>query len=151
MKNTTTATIRDAFAKSERTLATERVSLGRDINLSTIATLLIQNVGRFAESYASDFVISWDVVRDIVRNAEPGTSYIEVFAIRRSGVDGNNYLMSNLRNTFNKFTGFSRPEDKYRKILALGIELPLDGGIEMVLKDITDDCYKLNKEDCDAD
>ena len=139
MKNTTTATIRDAFAKSERTLATERASLGRDINLSTIATLLIQNVGRFAESYASDFVISWDVVRDIVKNA-----------IRRSGVDGNNYLMSNLRNTFNKFTGFSRPEDKYRKILALGIELPIDGGIEVVLKDITDDCYKLNKEDYDA-
>ena len=50
----------------------------------------------------------------------------------------------------NKFTGFSRPEDKYRKILALGIELPIDGGIEVVLKDITDDCYKLNKEDYDA-
>lgn len=150
MKNTTTATIRDAFAKSDRTLATERVSLGRDINLSTIATLLIQNVGRFAESYASDFVISWDVVRDIVKNAEPGTSCIEVFAIRRSGVDGNNYLMSNLRNTCNRFTGFARPEAKYRKILALGIELPIDGGIEVVLKDITDNCYKLNEEDYDV-
>lgn len=150
MENTTTSTIREAFARSKKTLGTERCSVDRSINLSDIATLLIQNVGRFAERYASDFLISWDAVKDIIKNAEPGTTYIEVFAIRRCGVDGNSYLMSNLRNTLDRFTGFARPENHYRKILAVEIKLPVDGGIEVTLKDITDDCYKLSKEDFDA-
>ena len=74
----TTATIREAFERSSRTLATEHSSVSQDVNLSTIATMLIQSVGRFAESYASDFIISWDTVRDIIKNAEPGTTHIEV-------------------------------------------------------------------------
>ena len=50
------------FERSNRTLCTETGTLD-NLNLSSIATRLIQEVGRFGESYASEFIISWDAVR----------------------------------------------------------------------------------------
>ena len=50
------------FEHSQRTLCTETGTLD-NLNLSSIATRLIQDVGRFCERFASNFIISWDAVR----------------------------------------------------------------------------------------
>ena len=50
------------FEQCERILCTETGTLD-NLNLSNIITRLIQDVGRFCERFASDFIISWDMVR----------------------------------------------------------------------------------------
>lgn len=59
-----------------------------EINTSSILTKLIQEAGRWCESYASDLFIRWGVIQKGLENAtvEPGKY---VFAFRESGVDGN--------------------------------------------------------------
>ena len=50
------------FERCSRVLCTESGTLD-NLNMSSISTRLIQDVGRFCERYASDFLISWDAVR----------------------------------------------------------------------------------------
>lgn len=59
-----------------------------EINTSSILTKLIQEAGRWCESYASDLFIRWGEIQKGLETAtvEPGK---HVFAFRESGVDGN--------------------------------------------------------------
>lgn len=63
----TPSIIQRAFDGSKRVLGQESGTL-ENLNVSDIATRLIQEVGRFCERYASDFIIGWDAVR---RHLEP--------------------------------------------------------------------------------
>ena len=140
------------FERSNRTLCTETGTLD-NLNLSSIATRLRQEVGRFCESYASDFIISWDAVRKQLEPRpipEPYRS-LELFAIRRAGVDHNSFFMSHLRN--DSRGGYFCCEYVYRKVLALGIEiLPTEysGGrprVTCTLKELTDGIWRVEQAD----
>lgn len=140
------------FEQSDRTLCTETGTLD-NLNLSGISTRLIQDVGRFCERYASDFIISWDAVRKQLEPrpiTEPYRS-VELFAIRRAGVDHNSFFMSHLKN--DSRGGFFCCERIYRKVLALGIEiLPAEypGGrprATCTLKDLTDESWRVEAGD----
>jgi len=98
MKPTPQIIIRN-FDNAKRILCQESGSL-ENINMSSIATRLIQDVGRFCERFASDFVISWDIVREHLEPRPIDNPYraVVVFGIRRSGVDHNTFFMSRLRN-----------------------------------------------------
>ena len=58
-----------------------------EINYSSILTRLIQEAGRWCESYASDLFVQWKYVID--QKLDNGTLYTDtfVFAFRDSGVD----------------------------------------------------------------
>lgn len=140
--------IHDAFAKSNTILSTSQGDISY-INVSDIATILIQNVGRFCESYASDFLITWETVQSLINNKQlavqdltdkESTQDIIIFAIRKRGVDGNGYLINNLEN-YADTPG--RITEYYRKILALEIKRyknqidPRTISVACTLKDIT--------------
>lgn len=90
-----------------------------NINLSSIATTLIQETGRWCESYASDFIITWDAVRDAVtkhlQTPEILSADVFTFGIRRNGVDHNEYIASRLYN------GIDFNTETYRKVYAVQI------------------------------
>ena len=87
------------FERCSCVLCTESGTLD-NLNMSSISTRLIQDVGRFCERYASDFIVSWDAVRKQLEPRHIAEPYhaVELFAIRRSGVDHNSFFMSRLRN-----------------------------------------------------
>jgi len=124
-----------------------------DINMSSIATRLIQDVGRFCERFASDFLKSWDTVRKHLELRPIDRPYwaVEVFGIRRSGVDHNVFFMSRLRN--HNRHGFFFCEHVYRKVLALDIQItPSDypgdrPRVVCTLKDLTDELWRIEPED----
>lgn len=124
-----------------------------NLNVSHIATRLIQEVGRFCERYASDFLISWDTVREHLepRPIEEPYRAVEVFGIRRSGVDHNSFFMSHLRN--DSRNGFFCCEYVYRKVLALEIAIHPGnyyGGCSTAtctLKDLTDELWRVEPGD----
>jgi hypothetical protein len=99
MMHTTPQILVRNFERCSRVLCTESGTLD-NLNMSTIATRLIQDVGRFCERYASDFLISWDAVRKQLepRHITEPCHAVELFALRRSGVDHNSFFMSRLRN-----------------------------------------------------
>ena len=58
-----------------------------EINTSSILTKLIQDAGRFCESYASDLFVQWDY--EVERRLKDGSirTTTQVFAMRENGVD----------------------------------------------------------------
>ena len=76
-------------------------SISSRINLSTIASHLIKTAGLCCERYASDFLITWDEVKEAIETyasditkGEP--TYI-AFGFRKNGVDSNSYIVSRLQ------------------------------------------------------
>lgn len=83
-----------------------------DINYSSILTRLIQEAGRWCESYASDLFIDWEVIVEHLKEQDyTGGKYL--FGFRQCGVDGNSFVLSRLNN------GESR--EIYRAIWLLNI------------------------------
>ncbi len=117
------------------------------------ATRLSQDVGRFCERFASDLIISWDIVREHLEPRPIDKPYrtVEIFGIRRSGVDHNTFFMSHLRNEGRE--RFFCCERVYRKVLALDIQItPADypGGrprVVCTLKDLTDELWEIKPGD----
>ena len=72
------------------------------INLSDIASLLIHEAGRWCKRYASDFIITWDDVREKMNNHVNTLEYVDtdyiVFGFRKNGVDSNHYLENHINN-----------------------------------------------------
>ena len=93
------------------------------INTSSIATFLIQNVGRFCERYASDFLITWNSLTEYID--EPLTTNDDckffTFAIRKHGVDGNEFLMARINEWYNRYELY-RVQKFYRHIYVVKIE-----------------------------
>ncbi len=150
--NSTPSIITRTFDHSKRTICEECAQLG-EINMSSISTRIIQDVGRFCESYASDFLIGWDAVRKHLEPRPIDEPYraIELFAIRRNGVDHDNFFMSRLRDEGRK--GFFCCERTYRRVLALDIRIePSDypGGrprVTCTLKNLTDEPWRMELGD----
>lgn len=88
-----------------------------NINLSDLYTFLIQEVGRFCEHYASDFLITYDSLTRVIENPNPNmkTTY-RFIGIRQSGVDDIAYVLSRFtQDNPNVLTHY------YRKLYALRI------------------------------
>ena len=140
------------FEQCERILCTETGTLD-NLNLSNIITRLIHDVGRFCERFASDFIISWDMVRKQLEPRPVTEPYytVEIFGIRRAGVDHNNFFLSHLRN--DSRGRYFCCENVYRKVLALGIEiLPAESPercprVTCTLKDLTDELWRVEPGD----
>lgn len=161
-KHDTPATVRRAFDKTGDTVMTETGS-PENVNMSDIFTRIIQDVGRFAERYASDALYTIRTVDGLCKSAwtsrEP-VDEIFVFGIRASGVDGNAYFMSRLFDTRSDFVEYVHPEQVYRRVLALRVRigmLPLfDGGTELhprvicELKDLTHSFLRIDPADLDG-
>lgn len=75
------------------------------INVSAIASILIENAGRWCKHYASDVIISWDEVREKlskhVKTLDVLETDIITFAFRQSGVDSNHYLLNRIEDGTN--------------------------------------------------
>ena len=92
-----------------------------EINYSSILTRLIQEAGRWCESYASDLFVQWKYSID--QKLDNGTLYTDtfVFAFRDSGVDSEEWY-ENHKNEHNY----------YRAIWFLDVETN-EGKIKMTL------------------
>ena len=91
--------------------------LAANINVSSIATKLIQEAGRWCTSFASDFLVQWI---PIANGLEDGTlrSKRKIFGFRESGVDHEGFLL-------NRYTTYSDSVTAayyYRSIWRLDID-----------------------------
>ena len=112
-----------AFNDTPDTILTEKHSERSMLNLSSISTFLIQNVGRFCERFASDFLIDWAAIEstiDIITEAPVGAYKIIAFGIRRDGVDSNTFITCRIME--NKQKAYSIIDAYYRAIYAVKIE-----------------------------
>ena len=65
-----------------------------DVNYSGILSQLIQEAGRYCESFASDLFIDWESVRDYIEEAEDEDAHTFLFGFRQRGVDGASFIFS---------------------------------------------------------
>ncbi len=101
----------------ESCLFTESTADNTSINVSAIASFLINEAGRWCEGYSSDFLFTWDEVRKAIDSHIAGTNSdkdIFVFGFRRYGVDHDNYV-------FNRMRQFADVDEYYRKIYAVQV------------------------------
>ena len=130
------------------------------INISSIQSRIINEVGRFAESFASDALYELETISDLLSEhmIEPGEDCIIPFGIRRTGVDGTRFLMQRLISDCRYPTsGYLHPERCYRKILGVRIKigvppesvlgLPFKARASVELKDLTDAFVKTSDAD----
>ena len=162
----TPLTIRKAFDSQPDILYTETGRLSKkpdNINLSSIADAIIRDVGRFTERYAGDFLYNWKWVENLTsaHPVEPMEDSIIPFGIRRNGVDNTGFLMSRLNNEcLDRFSNYLSIQKEYRRILAVRITVQFDPKItvwtpdnnadtQVTLKDLTDQLYRMEKQDID--
>lgn len=72
-----------------------------DINYSSILTALIQSAGRYCQDYASDLFIDWSAIAKRLENNDDRYTdgvYEYLFGIRKSGVDGITFILSQANN-----------------------------------------------------
>lgn len=129
----------------------EEKSTPGNVNLSSIATCLIQNVGRFAEHYASDFLITWKHVEALCQKHDiaPEEDSVIFFGIRKSGVDHTAYLISRLKNWYGPYNPYPNPDGTYRKCFA--VHITAESGylpeISVKLYDITERLARIEESD----
>lgn len=95
-----------------------------DINYSSILTALIQSAGRYCQNYASDLFIDWFAIAKRLENSDDRYTdgvYEYLFGIRKSGVDGINYILSQANN--NDIGYFSQ---YYSEIFKLTVTIDAD-------------------------
>lgn len=111
-----------AYNRVDDIIYSERVSDGLYIPAPTIAGILIQNVGRFCESHAADFLIDWDRITKIIKEKEndpnPSISYVAL-GIRELGIDGNEFLITRINEAKDPY---EFTQNYYRKIFIVAIE-----------------------------
>lgn len=142
-------TIRIAF---DRTKATDKATgYISNINLSSIASTLIQECGRWTDHYASDFLITWRDIQDITDGsvtADPGYDRIFIFAIRANGVDHDTFFASNVTKRLTKFQPYLDISD-YRRVYGVRITVGEDGRCTGELKNLTHAFTSLCEDDED--
>lgn len=146
----TYATIRTAFNRSSE-LVYEYGDMG-DINISSILTKAIQDVGRFSENWSSDVVYAMDMLRDLSQEKKkPEEEYDEVFVfgIRKDGVDCRTALMHRLLESRDPgpFNGFVHADRAYRRVLAVRVRLHADGRADFSLRDISNGFSRIDPVD----
>lgn len=142
-----------AYGRVEEIVDEAKLDIGSDPdtlerNISStmtgIHTLLIQETGRYVESYASDLLVSIEELDTALKLAglkkikDPGYKHkaIYAFALRESGVDHVDYVTSQMKNYRHNPSNF---DYYYRKIYAIGIETVDDNGfpaIKIEMKEI---------------
>lgn len=138
----------DIFNRSDKILASSFAFIHSSpaidsINTSDIASELIIAAGRWCENYASDVLIDWDRVRDAIKHCDETSdpySVTMVFGFRRSGVDHDAYVFSNMK----KYDTGLNIDHYYAKIYAVNVSMSIteDGckRLDVVLKDIKQTC-----------
>ena len=87
-----------------------------EINTSGILSRLIQEAGRFCESFASDLFIDWkEIEKKIDCNDALFLTYL--FGFRQNGVDHNSFILSRYNGG-----GYAFPEKEYRSMWRLDIK-----------------------------
>lgn len=113
--------IEKAFNKIKEPIFKETVSDGNYIPASTIAGILIENVGRFCEKHAADFLLDWGRIEKTIENfadiQEETAKYIAI-GIRELGVDSNDLIHTRLSDTTNPY---ETAQHYYRKIFIVEI------------------------------
>lgn len=97
------------------------------INLSSIASKLINEAGRWCDRYASDFIIDWDHVRRSIAYAlsddnndslkSNGFRETVLFGIRDSGIDHNSFVYSKMSDQHTVIN------DYYSRVYAVDIKI----------------------------
>lgn len=141
----TPKTVRQAFERAAVLYYADGKPDG--INLSSIATKLIQDAGRFCERFASDLLIDWKDIEKLVQTAAEPDDSIIVVALRRHGVDHTEYFMHQLAESQSFPWGYVMPENKYRRIFGVQVVALGDGYVKVILKDITDQFTCIDPED----
>lgn len=155
MRGRTYATIRAAFNCSKE-LDYENGRPG-NCNISSILTKIVQDVGRFSESYSSDALYGMRHLQDLAGQSyhvEPGRNFDEIFlfGIRQSGVDHGDYVMQTLAKNGDAWSGYVYPERNYRRILAVRARARYDEAyhadeVDFSLRDITHGFHRLDPAD----
>ena len=135
------------FEQCERILCTETGTLD-NLNLSNIITRLIQDVGRFCERFASDFIISWDMVRKQLEPRPVTEPYytVEIFKSLVIKLVVLFFLSHFINDSGGVYFWF---DIVYLMVLALGIEiLPAESPercprVTCTLKDLTDELWRV--------
>lgn len=142
-----------------------------EINASTIQTVLIQTVGRFCESFASDLICTLSDLQPFICNkyvtcsevntCENPEEWVIGVGIRDSGVDHNEFIISSLKESRRPhFSGkdalskaYVSVSQTYRKLLAVYISECETGSEEkyvalnIYVVDITNDCSVIDPAD----
>lgn len=112
-------------------------------NTSSIVTKLIQEVGRLVDSYASDFIYTWNSIDNLIHSSDwllgsikrNESNYFPI-GLKASGVDGGTNILANILD-YNQYY--------YRKIFLLKIDVTgkpneilnsFDGEIEIQLLEV---------------
>jgi hypothetical protein len=142
---------KEAFDNSNIVLNHTECSLtdAETVNVSDIATKLIQTAGRFCKHYASDFLISWEDVttalkshdfKEALQNKDIDGLYV-TFGFRESGVDHSAWI----QNQHSQYQiGYC--EQYYREIYTVGIFINETNGyirLNVVLKDVKESLMAL--------
>lgn len=152
--NQTYDTFRQAF-RNAKTLASEESSADM-LSAPECLTGLIQNVGRFAESYASDLLYDLKPIWYLMQGVLPekkGMDEIYVFGIRKNGVSNGPQVMATLMEGVGPYQPYLLPYMRYRKILALKVMVYQNHGewrINIKFADITDSLVRPEESDLDA-
>jgi hypothetical protein len=111
------------------------------INLASIYSKLIQEVGRFVEQYASDALYTIDSINKLINDSgETSTDMYYVFALRQCGVDGELSLLNNFTERGSSYTSVY-----YRKVYVVKV-FKQEDNITCSLKEIGDSLeYWYNK------
>lgn len=126
-----------------------------NINMSDVYTRLIQDAGRFAESYASDLLYDIDAMRDLLSalpedddfDGRDRLDYYIAVGIRESGVDGNQFVMSRLeQSAAASFGHYANPRAAYRKLLCVHVTFTKDH-VAAKLVDVTDHVLSIEQAD----
>lgn len=130
------------------------------INITSITTRIIQEAGRYVNSWASDALYGLDHIRELCENEYPLQEDIDeifVFGLRRNGVDHGNYVMHEMSKDLNPFNPYLRAQPYYRKVLAVRVTISAnrnENGVPLSkprvtceLKDLTDAFLRLNDAD----
>lgn len=159
MKEYESFTLKNAVkcAQNDKLATTRNIPLSQ-INMSDIYSHLITETGRFAERYASDLLYNINAIEqflcsDRFSHIDPSNpqkkEYQAIFpvAIRKSGVDGLNFMLSRLKNTRQNAYNYVHVEHAYRKILAVEFIIAYDGRTDANLYDITNHIRKIDERD----
>lgn len=111
----------EAQGNLEEVLITYGFMYKWNINVSSILTTLIKEVGRLCDNYASDLFISWEEIQKKLDNGTLRGNERYIFAIRNSGVDHAAWYENHKDET-----------NYYRAVWFLDVETT-DGKIKMTL------------------
>jgi hypothetical protein len=90
-----------------------------EINYSGILSRLIQEAGRFCESFASDLFIDWKTVEEEIESMKDGGAVSFLFGFRQMGVDHAAFVLARYENN-------THAEHEYRSMWRL--DMNADGG-----------------------